>query len=146
MAKKLIALVALLVVTAWAGMFPAPMLALHAVHRHPALADSGPASHQHGKPAAHACCPGLRKVAAADPLPAIFLATSEPCADQHRCCIGQAPQNAPAPAREAHHPSPDFHVIQELASDLLPSFPLTHALAIERSLSPPAVFGMVLRI
>ena len=144
MAKKFIAGIGLLMITAWAELFPLPMFAMHAMHRHTAHA-AVPAGHHHAMQNAHPCCPGLaRRAPVATPVE--LAATSEPCADEHRCCFRQAPQTAPGPTSDRQNPSPDVQVIQVLTATPIPQFQSAIASRLDGDRSPPAIFGMILRI
>jgi len=145
MAKKLIAGFALLTVTAWAGLFPLPMFAMHAMHRHPAHAPL-PAGHHHARHNAHPCCPGLARQAPVATPVELAAATSESCADQHRCCFRSAPQTVPGPTSDRQSPSPDLQVIQVLTATPIPQFQSAVASRLDGDRSPPAIFGMILRI
>ena len=158
MAKKAIAAVLLLVITAWAEMTLAPMLAMHAGHMHPgheAVADMPhhaghhPAKSKQGAAAEHPCCPKVHKTEPADVLELVSGVPA--CDDPHSCCFRQGPQSVPAPTRDMRTDD------QKLAQDMAPAaaveprpLPGTarHTLG-HGSLAlnfPPDVLGMTLRI
>lgn len=111
MAKKAIATLLLIAITAWAEMALAPMLAMHAGHMRPgheraAVTAPQNAGHDHAghHPTAHTpaseppCCPGLHETKSEY---VIDLVADVPgCDRSHSCCFRQGPQSVPAPARD----------------------------------------------
>ena len=151
MAKKATAAVLLLVVTAWAEMTMAPMIAMHAGHMRPGheMASDMPAEHathhhsQVAQAVARPCCPGLRKAEAADVLEVVSGAPA--CDDPHSCCFRPGPQSMPAPARDAQRLTP------EMASTTveISPFPVAQRALRNNPLElrpPPDLFGMPLRV
>lgn len=144
MVRKSIAAFLLLVVAAWAEVLVAPMFTMHALHYHPAHVLPQPATHQHAAAAVHSCCPGLR--AGVGLPPALeFAATTEPCADQHRCCFRQAPQSAPVPAGD-RKPSRELAVIAVPVLASAPAKLPPVAPPLVRELSSSATLSMILRV
>ena len=107
MARKAVAAVLLLVITAWAEMALAPMLAILAGHMHGEHALAAKELPQHTahhvvstrQGAKHACCPSIGRVEAEGVLE--LVAENSGCRDSHRCCFRQGPQSVPAPISEA---------------------------------------------
>ena len=148
MCKKSIAAALLVVMVAWAEMALAPMLAMHALHVHPArqMAESVAgqmAAHHHVMPAGHPCCPGLGKTENTAPLE--FAAGSLPCQDEHRCCFQQGPQSMPAPASSRLSREIAPAEIAALSPDHDAESHLSPATAVALG-PPPGQFGMVLRV
>lgn len=154
MGKKAIAAILLVVITAWAEITLAPMLAMHWGHMRPGheMAADMPAihaGHHHAPDLAQSqgrrCCPGLRKLESMDLLEAV--SDSPACDDPHSCCFRQGPQGVPAPARD----------IQRLAREIAPGViaeagPMRVAArravrnAVLAVSPPPGLFGMALRV
>ena len=144
MLKKSIAVLLLLTVTAWAEVVMAPMFSFHAGHDHASHSATPHAAHQHSMPAAHACCPGLKKV---EPSPGFELrADGVPCEEQHRCCFRQGPQSTPSPVSDRRQPSP---TISDNTADEAANLPVQRSTAYAATPAlrpPPETFSTVLRI
>ena len=144
MLKKSISALLLVTMMVWVETVPVAMFALHIWHHSAMLAVSEHISaHQHAGHANHACCPGLRQAAA----PVLqFIAESQPCGDEHRCCFRQAPLSAPALAA-SQKGSPDLAAIQlaeiETSGDMQHSIAPAGPAAMR---APPFPLGMVLRV
>jgi len=157
MAKRSIAVVLLVAITAWAEMALAPMLAMSHGHMRPrqAVLAEVPASHigtNHGAhhdmdhaqlPGGLACCPGLHEP---QPVATLELVSGAPaCDDTHSCCFRQGPQSVPggsAPKITREMAPAHFAVVNPERR------PATRQGCERRveSPPPPAVFGMVLRV
>ncbi|MGB9234824.1 MAG: hypothetical protein WCC04_10450 [Terriglobales bacterium] len=153
MAKKAIAAILLLVISAWAEMAMAPMLAMHAGHMRPGheMAADMPTDHGMDRHAGHAhmarlpCCPQLHRIETETA--SEMIAGSSSCADPHSCCFQQGPQSVPAPVSDR----------QKLAREIAPAATATTSPAVEASnrfmergilalRPPPNLFGVMLRI
>jgi len=154
MVRKVIAVVLLVAMGAWAEMALAPMLAMHAGHMRPGheLAADMPANHSHhhsehqqARALALPCCPDPHQ---AQPEAALIAADGAPaCDDPHNCCFRQDPQSVPAPMRD----------VQKLSREIAPAAVVQlppareaagfapHDSALELS-PPPDVHGMILRV
>lgn len=159
MAKKATAAVLLLIVTAWAEMTMAPMLAMHAGHMRPGheMAADMPAdhfAHHHSASsqsedaqtnAERPCCPGHHQMEPADVLEVVSGAPA--CDDPHNCCFRQGPQSMPAPARDAQRLA--HEITLAAAVEIIPGPRADNSAACSSpssSPSPPQVFGMTLRV
>ena len=152
MAKKAIATVLLLVLTAWAEMTLAPMLAMHAGHMRPGheMAADMPmphAAHHHGDQQATSkgrpCCPTLHQPDDANLLE--LVSDAPPCGDPHNCCFSQGPQSVPAPVtvRPTHQIAPTE--MAALSQVPAPAPQDSRATTISTG-PPPSLFGTILRV
>jgi hypothetical protein len=144
MARKAISALLLLAVITWAEMALAPLLLLHA---HAGMASSDHAEHPAASVPGHACCP--KGITAVQPVTVPLLAVSsagEPCAEQHRCCFRQGPQNPPVPVNDTGRPSRDLMAVDQ-ASTATGSQPQRFTDFSTRFVlgSPPADLDMVFR-
>ena len=138
MARRFIAAFTLLVTTGWAGLLPAPMFAVHVLG-----IVAAPAAHDDTAPSQR-CCPGFKAVTVLSSLQ--LSSGGRPGAESHRCCFGQAPQSAPASAKESHNASPDLCVVQAEAAPVATGSQGPASATLEPDRSPPAVRGIILRI
>lgn len=135
---------------AWAEIMMAPMLAMQFGHTHlghsapvPGIAE--PMTTQHATiPADHACCPRIHR--SEDPELIELSATSQPCQEEHRCCLRQGPQDLPSPTSIGHRFSREIAAfdVAEFRPDRAESN-VSLAIAVDHG-SPPGMSSMVLRV
>jgi hypothetical protein len=148
MVKKIIAAAMMIAMVAWAEMALAPMLAMQG-HVHPPVAVAEhAATHRHAMPAGHACCPKIGETREPEDSERFEVASgSLPCAESHRCCFQQGPQNVPGLVS----------VEQRFSQEVAPVATGELAVAAGGELHdfsgnevasgpPPSAFGMVVRI
>ena len=145
MAKKVTAALLLLVVGAWAQFALAPMFTMLAGYGRSAHGPAQPGSHPAATALPHSCCPGFQKAETAVPA-IVFASASLPCGEDHRCCFGRAPQSAPAPPRDDPKTSFGIQVTRVATVQLTPPAIRETARLKVFAPSPPATFGMTLRI
>lgn len=145
MARRIIAVALLFIVTAWAEMLTAPMFTMPAAHPHRSHESAQAMAAQHHAMPGHLCCPRVEAVPVAVP-PIELSSASLPCQDNHRCCFRSAPQGAPEPARNDRRPARDLSGAAIAAVHLISSVqPRVVPICLIESVSPSA-FGMVARI